>query len=280
MAALRRQPDDRVGPRARERERLRIYNWNGYLWPRIKKDFAKEYGVKVEETYFSTTRRGGREDLVGRGRLRRLLPDARPPRPPRRRQVAPAPQPRLPPEPRRTSGRRSRIPGTTRSSQYTVPYTTWTTGIGYRTDKVATTPDSFSNPYEIYWDEAEPREDVPPRRQPRRACAHAPEERDHGHQHRGPRRHRRSRRTSSSRSIDAVNIKLSTDDYTNLPEGRAWVHQMWSGSAISAQWYLPEGTGPEALGFWFPRGRQGHDRERHASPSRATRRTRCSRTTS
>ena len=27
---------------------------------------------------------------------------------------------------------------------------------------------------------------------------------------------------------------------------------MWSGSAISAQWYLPEGTGTEALGFWFP----------------------------
>ena len=52
--------------------------------------------------------------------------------------------------------------------------------------------------------------------------------------------------------IDAVNIKLSTDDYTNVPEGKAWVHQMWSGSAIRAQWYLPDGSGTEALGFWFP----------------------------
>ena len=33
--------------------------------------------------------------------------------------------------------------------------------------------------------------------------------------------------------IGAVNIKYSTNDYTNLPEGRAWVHQMWSGSAVS-----------------------------------------------
>ena len=41
-----------------------------------------------------------------------------------------------------------------KDSQYTVPYVTWTTGIGYRTDKVATTPDELSNPYEIYWDEA------------------------------------------------------------------------------------------------------------------------------
>ena len=31
---------------------------------------------------------------------------------------------------------------------------TWTTGIGYRTDKVTKTPLDFSNPYEIYWDEA------------------------------------------------------------------------------------------------------------------------------
>ncbi len=54
------------------------------------------------------------------------------------------------------------------------------------------------------------------------------------------------------KSLYDLNVKVSTDDYTNLPEGRAWVHQMWSGSAISAQWYLPEGTGADALGFWFP----------------------------
>jgi spermidine/putrescine-binding protein len=57
--------------------------------------------------------------------------------------------------------------------------------------------------------------------------------------------------------IDAANVKLSTDDYTNLPEGKAWVHQMWSGSAISAQWYLPEGTGADALGYWFPQDGRG-----------------------
>ena len=43
--------------------------------------------------------------------------------------------------------------------------------------------------------------------------------------------------------LDAVNVKKSTDDYTNLPGGIAWVHQMWSGSAISAQSSAP-GTGP------------------------------------
>jgi spermidine/putrescine transport system substrate-binding protein len=57
--------------------------------------------------------------------------------------------------------------------------------------------------------------------------------------------------------IDAVNIKLSTDDYTNIPEDKAWVHQMWSGSAVSAQWYLPEGTTAKVLGYWFPKDGHG-----------------------
>ena len=52
--------------------------------------------------------------------------------------------------------------------------------------------------------------------------------------------------------IDAVNVKVSTEDYTKLPEGAAYVHQAWSGSMVAAPYYLPKGTGVEALGYWFP----------------------------
>src|SRR5919106_1022973 len=38
-------------------------------------------------------------------------------------------------------------------SRYTVPYVIYTTGIGYRTDKVDPIPDDLSNPYDIYFDE-------------------------------------------------------------------------------------------------------------------------------
>jgi spermidine/putrescine transport system substrate-binding protein len=40
------------------------------------------------------------------------------------------------------------------------------------------------------------------------------------------------------------------------------VHQMWSGSAISAPQYLPDNLGPEVLGYWYPpdgRGLIGSD---------------------
>ena len=39
-----------------------------------------------------------------------------------------------------------------RHARYTVPYTVYTTGIGYRTDKLKKTPADYANPYDIFWD--------------------------------------------------------------------------------------------------------------------------------
>jgi spermidine/putrescine transport system substrate-binding protein len=52
--------------------------------------------------------------------------------------------------------------------------------------------------------------------------------------------------------VDAVNVKYDVDDYTEIPEGSAWVHQGWSGDMISAQYYLPKGVGVGVIGYWAP----------------------------
>ena len=41
-----------------------------------------------------------------------------------------------------------------KGSVYTVPYTIYTTGIGYRIDAVSKVPDDYENPYDIFWDAA------------------------------------------------------------------------------------------------------------------------------
>jgi spermidine/putrescine transport system substrate-binding protein len=240
---------------------LKIYNWNGYLWPRIKKDFAKEYGVEVEETYFSTTDESmakissGAVDFdvffpyqerLGRMVLGKLLrPLNHDYLPNLKTSIWPSLQ----------------DPFYDKGSQYSVPYTIYTTGIGYRADKVERTPSDFSNPYEIYWDEAN------------RGKTYVLDDGREAPIHMLLKNGIYDTNTENPDDIelaknellsllDAVNVKKSTDDYTNVPEGKAWVHQMWSGSAISAQWYLPDGTGPEALGFWYPpdgRGLIGSD---------------------
>jgi spermidine/putrescine transport system substrate-binding protein len=230
---------------------LRIYNWNGYLWPRIKKDFAKEYGVKVEETFFDTMDEAISKISSGAvdfdvffptvDRMSRLVlgeslqPLNRDYLPNLSKTVWPALQ----------------DPWYDKGSQYTVPYVTWTTGIGYRADKISTKPESLSNPYEIYWDDAnkgklfllDDSRDAVGHMLLKNGITNINTE--------DPEEIELAKKELKS-LIGAVNVKLSTNDYTNLPEGRAWVHQMWSGSAVSAQYYLPDGVGPEALGFWFP----------------------------
>jgi spermidine/putrescine transport system substrate-binding protein len=239
---------------------LRIYNWNGYLWPKIKKDFAKEYGVKVEETFFATTDEAvakissgavdfdvffPTQDRIGRLVIGKSLQPLNHDYLPNLKNVWPSVQ----------------DPWYDKESRYTVPYVTWTTGIGYRADKVSTTPDKLSNPYEIYWDEAN-RGKLYLLDDGRDAPAHMLLKNGIRDVNTEDPEHISLAKEELKSLIDSVNVKLSTDDYTNVPEGRAWVHQMWSGSAISAQWYLPEGTGADALGFWFPpdgRGVIGND---------------------
>jgi spermidine/putrescine transport system substrate-binding protein len=239
-----------------ERGPLKIYNWNGYLWPRIKKDFAREYGVKVEETYFSTTDESMAKLASGgvdfdvffpfQERLGRLVHG---------KLLQPLNHDYLP-NLQKTIWPSLRDPFYDKGSQYTVPYTIYTTGIGYRADKVQTTPWDLDNPYEIYWDERnrgktwllDDGREAPHHMLLKNGIMDANTE--------NPEHLDLAKRELKS-LLPAVNVKLSTDDYTNIPEGKAWVHQMWSGSAVSAQWYLPEGTGPEVLGYWFPENGEG-----------------------
>ena len=235
---------------------LKIYNWNGYLWPRIKKDFAKEYGVNVEETYFDTTDEAMAKLSSGAAdydiffpfqeRLARLVNG---------KLLQPLNHSYVP-NLQKTIWPSFRDPFYDLGSQYTVPYTVYTTGIGYRTDKVTTTPWDLGNPYEIYWDERnkgktyllDDGREAPIHMLLKNGITDTNTEK--------PADLDLAKRELKS-LIPAVNVKVSTDDYTNIPEGRAWVHQMWSGSAVSAQWYLPEGTGTDVLGYWFPPSGRG-----------------------
>lgn len=234
---------------------LRIYNWNGYLWPRIKKDFGTEYGVKVEETYFDTMDEAIAKISSGAvdydvfipvpDRLGRLVVG---------KLLQPLNHDYLPNLANVWASVRD--PWYDGESRYTVPYVTWTTGVGYRTDKISTTPDKLSNPYEIYWDEANKGKTYI-LDDSRDAIGHMLLKNGISNINTEDPKDIELAKEELKSLIPAVNVKYSTNDYTNLPEGLAWVHQMWSGSAISAQWYLPEGVDVGALGFWFPPDGEG-----------------------
>ena len=43
-----------------------------------------------------------------------------------------------------------------------------------------------------------------------------------------------------------VNIR----DYVDLPEGRSWVNQAWSGDMVNAQYYMPKGQSASVIRYW------------------------------
>ena len=230
---------------------LRIYNWNGYLWPRIKKDFAKEYGVKVEETFFDTMDEAITKISTGAVDFDVFFPTVdRMSRLAIGKSLQPLNHDYLPNLPK-TVWPALQDPWYDKGSQYTVPYVTWTTGIGYRTDETDSRPENYSNPYEIYWDEAN-RGKVYVLDDSRDAIGHMLLKNGITNINTEDPAEIELAKNELKSLIGAVNIKYSTNDYTNLPEGRAWVHQMWSGSAVSAQYYMNDGANPDVLRFWFP----------------------------
>jgi len=51
---------------------------------------------------------------------------------------------------------------------------------------------------------------------------------------------------------DATNPKVDIISYQELPAGNRDIAYTWSGDILTALGYLPDGTSPETLGFWYP----------------------------
>jgi spermidine/putrescine transport system substrate-binding protein len=137
-------------------------------------------------------------------------------------------------------------------SRYTVPYTAYTTGIAWRTDKVKKAPADYANPYDIFWDSHQYAGKVAVLDDQREALAMAL-----------LRRHILDVNTEDPALIDRAekdlsqltsiaNVKVNVNDYTDVPSGSTYISQAWSGDIAGAPEYLPKGVKPTVLGYWRP----------------------------
>ena len=136
--------------------------------------------------------------------------------------------------------------------RYSVPYTLYTTGIGWRNDKLGDfDPNALG--WESFWESAA----VPRARG--RARRRARGDRDGAD---APRRDAtstpRTRSCSSARAQDLIElndiarVKVTINGYETLPAGRMWLNQVWSGDMLNAVIsYLPEGTSGDVLSYWY-----------------------------
>ena len=238
---------------------LKVYNYEEYISPDVLAAFQDEFGVTVEVTTFTSM-----DEAVTRLASGEVAFDVFFPTPDRIGQLA-AGQLLQPLNKSYLTNFENvwtslRDPFYDQGSVYTVPYTLYTTGIGYRIDAVGKAPDAYDNPYDIFWDQAnsgqvylleddrevfgmallrrDPEVDVNTEDSDLIAAA----------------------LTDVNELTELVNVKVGAEAYTVLPEKRAWVHQCWSGDVINAQYYLPEGESIDNIGYWkSPTGVIGSD---------------------
>lgn len=230
---------------------LRIYNYIDYLWKRKTREFAEQFDCEVEISTFSTMDEAVAKlasgsadfdvffatvDRLGKLVAGKILQ-------PLNLEYVPNLQGNIWPQ--------LVDPFYDRGARYTVPYVIWADGIGYRADKVKEDIASLPNPYEIFWeggytgktflldDYRDALGMVLLRNGGTDVNTDDPAQIEQA-------------KTDLLALIDAVNIKVSAEDYSKVPEGAAWIHQSWSGSMIAAPYYLPSGLDSSALGFWYP----------------------------
>jgi spermidine/putrescine transport system substrate-binding protein len=229
---------------------LKIYNWEDYLWPKLAKDFGKQFDCNVEISTF-----GGVDEALAKIRTGQTDFDVYVPDPSLIGKLIYAKliQPiNLSYIPNLTNvWPNLQDPFYDQGSQYSVPYVIYTTGVAWRVDKVPDDIPGMANPYEIMWDPKykgkihifdDYRESVGMALLKNGITdlnTEDPAQIDIAKQ-------------DLLKTIDMVNVKLDIQDWTDLPEGISWIHQSWSGDMVSAQYYMPKGQSPDVLRYWYP----------------------------
>lgn len=228
---------------------LRVYNWDDYVYKKVLNRFQDEFGVEIEYTQFFGMSEAISKIQTGSVEWDVFFPTIE--------NVS-----KLVNAKRVQPLNRSYVPNLTNiwtqlqdpwydvGSQYTVPYLTWKTGIGYRTDFVDD-PGALDQPFDIFWDPTysgkvglldEYRETI--------GMALL---RNGGTDFNSLDQAEIAAAVDSLvELIDLVNVEIGPGDYQKLAEGNSHLRYAWSGNMNYARWFLPKGTGPEVLGYYYP----------------------------
>ena len=240
-----------------EKGPLRVYNWADYVYQRVLKDFAKEFDVEVELTTFYNLEEATRKLRTGKVGFDVFVPTAEiVPKFVAGKLLQPLNHNYLPNLDKNVWPMLSN-PYYDQGSRYTVPYTVYLTGIGWRTDMVSADIAAMDNPWEAFWD---------------------PEYKgiaglyDDYRETIGVGMYRNgitdingdktgdldASRDSLVELTDLVDIRYTIDGaYAKLPEGVFGIHHAWSGDMVNAPYYMPKGGDPSVLRFVWPPKAQG-----------------------
>ncbi len=244
---------------APERGPLQFYNWIAYINQDVVNDFQRKYGVKVQISTFTTIDEAIAKLASGAvqfdvfvpetvyleqlvvGRILQPLNHSYIPN------LAANVWPAL------------ASPWYDVGSRYSVPYTVYTTGIGWRSDFLpGFDPDRLAHPWGALWAAG-----------PRIAGKVGMLDDQHdgltlGLLYKGYLDPNTESAPALSAARDALvdlvrttNLKFDTNEYQHLADGSLWLHQAWSGDMAASPLYTPKGTPASVLRYWWPKDGRG-----------------------
>lgn len=235
-----------------EKGPLRIFNYADYVNPDVIAAFEKDFGVKVEITTFNSDSEALSKLASGAVKadihhsmfpssINRIIDGGL---------VQPLNKTYLPNF--KNVVAKFNDPWYDPKATYSVPYTLYSTGLGYRTDRIDPA-EVEAQGWDTLWKASTFKGQVSVLDDPREVFAMA-------YLHQG---------LTDINSIDpkvidaaladlrtmrdAVNAKVNIEAYKDIPEGVTTIAHTWSADLVNAAAsFLPQGTDPAVLGFWHP----------------------------
>jgi len=238
-----------------EKGPLLLYNYADYIAPQVVKAFEAKYGVDVKVSTFNDTDEALTKIRTGAVPYDIYFPSYD--------QIARLVTAKLVrPLNHSYVGNLANVWATFQSpwydgdAHYSVPYSVYTTGVGWRTDQVPEDVAALANPYDALWD---------PTYRGKVAVI------DDWHTAMAMVALRAGITDVNTESADDLDIiqqqltelsqtvkpKVTVSMYNDLPSGQLGISQMWSGDVVNAQYYLPDGQSVDVLRYWFPEDGKG-----------------------
>ncbi len=238
---------------------LQIYNWDAYMWKRVIKDFCAKYDCDYEWTTFNNMEEAIAKIQTGQLKFDVFFPtydqlgkivDAGFLMPLNKSYI-----PNL-----ANNWDMFQDPFYDKGAQYTVPYTVYTTGIGYRRDSISDDEiNGNANPRGMLWDPTYSGK-VGVYNSYRDTIAFALQKIGINDVNTENADDINKAKDALLELIDAVNVRATINGaYAKLPQGQYVLHEAWSGDMVAAWGYVNNYTEKEyeAIGYWFPEDRSG-----------------------
>ena len=230
---------------------LQLYNWVAYINEAVIKNFCKKYNCNYSLTTFNTM-----EEAVSKLNSGELKFDVFFPTVDVLGQlvagklIRPLNQSYIPNMANAWPDYRN--PFYDQRWQYTTPYSIYTTGIAWRKDKVNLSPS-----WDMPWRGAPYRGKVAVLDDYREAISLALLRAGSVDLNTTSTPQVQAAGEALSQLASLTGVRIDNNDYTDVPTGKTWIHQAWSGDMATSYQYLPKGTSIDTIGYWFPANRKG-----------------------